>query len=109
MSNYDMDTLLGTYADWVAWLKEKETNLEGQLARMKGKEQAATPAEAETEAAEGAPVTVAPTTEQVEPATDAPAQPVAPATEAPAVVPAEAEAEAATPAPVETDEDDDWL
>ena len=37
MNNYDMDTLLGTYADWIAWLKAKEASLAGQLARMRGK------------------------------------------------------------------------
>ena len=35
--NYDLDELMGTYADWIAWLKEKEASLKGQLAKMKGK------------------------------------------------------------------------
>jgi hypothetical protein len=88
MSNYDMDQLMGTYADWIAWLKEKEASLEGQLARMKGKEQAA-------------PVEVA-------------AAEVAPVTEAPAAA-AESEPPADIPAPGATDDDaadandDDWL
>ncbi len=34
--NYDLDQLMGTYADWVAWLKEKEASLEKQLAKLKG-------------------------------------------------------------------------
>lgn len=35
--NYDLDQLMGAYADWIAWLKEKETSLAGQLSRMRGK------------------------------------------------------------------------
>jgi len=96
MNNYDMDALMSTYADWITYLKEKEASLEGQLARMKGKEKASAP----TKAAE-------PSTDEVEPITVAP--------ETPEVIPTEAETESpvAKTAPVETSaedaEEDDWL
>lgn len=35
-TDYDLDKLMGAYADWIAWLKEKEASLERQLTKMKG-------------------------------------------------------------------------
>lgn len=38
--NYDLDQLMGVYADWIAWLREKERSLESQLAKMRSKQKA---------------------------------------------------------------------
>ncbi len=33
----NLDQLMGVYADWIAWLREKERSLENQLVKMRGK------------------------------------------------------------------------
>jgi hypothetical protein len=95
--SYELDQLLGTYADWIAWLKEKEANLEGQLARMRGKP------DGRPETGDGSPPPAA-----CEDSLDTPSDEVRPAIETPS--------EDAPPSPVprppsvaESDNDDDWL
>ena len=92
--NYELDQLLGTYADWIAWLKEKESSLEGQLARMRGKA-----AESREQLAGGGKpeaVSEVPAGEMPFEAEDTPSPPAITDNEA-------------HPSVAEDDEEDDWL
>jgi hypothetical protein len=94
ISNYDMDQLMGTYADWIAWLKEKQASLAGQLSRMKGQEKEAASSEP------GVPVVA-----EAQPALESPAAAVE-------ELPTAKETPETPPAPVAAAEEadsEDWL
>ena len=106
--SYELDQLLGTYADWIAWLKEKEASLEAQLARMKGKS-----GEQEAESGKRAPVVsideVEPVLDESLPETEDPGAELNPSPVPVAGDDTPRSSVSHPPSGAESDDDDDWL